>query len=244
MILEQLKQAWYDKVLSHGLEGEWVTTNMRPLKPEEAIGRPTRDGYPLLQGKEVMIQAELKGAVGHAFTDEPTQYHGPLAELNRYPMDTNAGRARLVAAINATYALIGLVSGTKHCRDAGPELCAAKIAGYLGEKHSSESEAVMIGFQPAIAHHMSETFRALHVTDMDRDNIGKPRQGILIESYERNETAIESADLVLATGSTLVNGSIDNIAEWTNDKPLYFFGVTIAAAAYELALNRLCFEAG
>jgi hypothetical protein len=102
MMLEQLKRAWYDRVLSQRLEGEKVTTNMRTLKPEEAIGRPTRNGYPLLQGREVMIQAELRGAAGHAFTDEPTKYLGPLADLNRLPLDTNAGRARLVAAINAT----------------------------------------------------------------------------------------------------------------------------------------------
>jgi hypothetical protein len=195
MMLEQLKRAWYDRVLSHGLEGEQVTTNMRPLKPEEAIGRPMRNGYPLLQGKEVMIQAELGGAVGHAFTDEPTKYHGPVAELNRHPVDTNAAGARLVAAINATYTLLGLVSGTKHCKDSGPEMCAAKIAEYLAEKHGSESKVVMIGFQPAIAYHMSKTFRNFRITDMDRNNIGKTSQGILVESFERNQNAIEGADL-------------------------------------------------
>jgi hypothetical protein len=182
MMLGQLKRAWYDRVLSHGLEGEKVTTNMRPLKPEEAIGQPMRDGYPLLQGGEVMIQAELRGAVGHAFTDEPTEYLGPLAELNRLLLDTNAARARLVAAINATYTLLGLVGGTRHCKDSGPEMCAAKIAEYLAEKHRSESKVVMIGFQPAIAYHMSKTFRNFRTTDMDRNNIGKTRQGILVES--------------------------------------------------------------
>jgi len=243
MILEQLKRAWYNKVLSHDLEGEQVTTSMRPLKPEEAIGRPTRNGYPLLQGREVMIQAELRGVVGQAFTDEPTEYLGPLAELNRLPLDTNAARARLVAAINATYALLGLVNGTKHCRDSGPEMCAAKIAEYLAKKHGSETKVVMIGFQPAIAYHISRAFRNFRVTDKDWDNIGKTSQGILVESHERNRNAIEGADLVLATGSTLVNGSIDEIRDWAHTKPLHFFGVTIAAAAYELALNRLCFEA-
>jgi hypothetical protein len=243
MMLEQLKRAWYDRVLSHGLEGEQVTTNMRPLKPEEAIGRPTRNGYPLLQGKEVMIQAELRGVVGQAFTDEPTKYLGPLAELNRLPFDTNAARARLVAAINATYTLLGLISKTKHCKDSGPEMCGAKIAEYLAKKHGSETNVVMIGFQPAIAYHMSKTFRNFRVTDMDRNNIGRTSQGILVESHERNRNAIERVDVILATGSTLINGSIDDIRDWSHTKPLYLFGVTIAAAAYELALNRLCFEA-
>jgi hypothetical protein len=243
MMLEQLKRAWYDKVLSHSLEGEKVTTNMRPLKPEEAIGRPMRDGYPLLQGREVMIQAELGGAVGHAFTDEPTRYLGPLSELNNLPLETNAARARLVAAINATYRLLGLIGGTKHCKDSGPETCAVKIAEHLAEKHGTEAKVVMIGFQPAIAYNMSTTFRNFQVTDMDAHNVGKNIQGVLVESHERNRNAVERADVVLATGSTLVNGSIDDIRGWAHTKPLYFFGVTIAAAAYELALNRLCFEA-
>jgi hypothetical protein len=243
MILEQLKRAWYDRILSHGLEGERVTTNMRPLKPEEAIGRPMRNGYPLLHGREVLIQAELRGAVGHAFTDEPTAYHGPLAELNRHPINTNAARARLVAAINATYTLLGLISRTKHCKNSGPEMCATKIAEYLAKKHGSETKVAMIGFQPAIAYYMSRAFRNLRVTDMDRDNIGRTNQEIHVESHERNRNAIEGADLILATGSTLVNASIDDIRDWADTKPLYFFGVTIAAAAYELALNRLCFEA-
>jgi hypothetical protein len=243
MILEQLKRAWYDKVLSHNLEGEQVTVSMRSLKPEEAIGRPMRNGYALLRGREVMIQAELRGAVGHAFTDEPTAYLGPLAEFNRLPLDTNAARALLVAAINATYTFLGLIRGTKHCKDSGPEMCAAEIAEHLAEKHGSKTKVVMIGFQPAIVYHMSETFKHFRITDMDLDNIGKTSRGILVEPHERNQSAIESADLVLATGSTLVNGSIDDIRAWADSKPLYFFGVTIAAAAHELGLNRLCFAA-
>jgi hypothetical protein len=39
-----------------------------------------------------------------------------------------------------------------------------------------------------------------------------------------------------------VNGSIDEIACRAGGKSLYFYGVTIAAAAYELGLNRLCYE--
>jgi hypothetical protein len=74
-------------------------------------------------------------------------------------------------------------------------MCAAKIAEYLAEKHGSESKVVMIGFQPAIAYHMSKTFRNFRITDMDRNNIGKTSQGILVESFERNQNAIEGADL-------------------------------------------------
>ncbi|WP_455286411.1 Rossmann-like domain-containing protein [[Eubacterium] cellulosolvens] len=242
MILEQLKRAWYEKVLKHGLKHEQATINMRPLMPEEAIGRPTRDGYPLLQGREVMIQAELREALGHAFTDEPSNYVGPLSDINVLPLDTNAARARLVAAINATYALLGSVKGTRHCRDSGPEACAAKIAEHVMHRHGLDSKVVMVGFQPAIVYHMSNMFKNIRVTDMNSDNIGKIKQGVALESHQKNKEAIEWSDIVLATGSTLVNGSIDDIQAWARETPLYFYGVTVAAAACELNLNRLCFE--
>ncbi len=47
--------------------------NIRPLTPQEAIGNPERDDFPLLKGKEVMIQADFRGSRGQAFTDMPLQ---------------------------------------------------------------------------------------------------------------------------------------------------------------------------
>lgn len=242
MIIDELRQAWYVRVTRQSLEHEQVTISMRPLSPEEAIGRPTRDGYPLLQGREVMIEANLRGAFGQAFTDEPSNYMGPLSEFNRTELQTNATRARLVAAMNATYALLDLINGTRHCRDSGPETCAAKIAEHLAQKHDPTDKVLMIGFQPAIAHHMSQRFKKLRVTDMNPDNVGKVRQGVTVESHTLTRESIEWSEVVLATGSTLVNGSIDDILAWARERPLYFYGVTIAAAAHELNLNRLCFE--
>ena len=34
-----------------------ITINSRALKSEEAIGKPDRDDFPLLRGKEVLLQA-------------------------------------------------------------------------------------------------------------------------------------------------------------------------------------------
>jgi hypothetical protein len=241
-MLEELKRAWYENVLKHGLADERVIIHTRPLKPEEVIGKPTRAGYPLLRGKEVMIQADLRGASGQAFTDEPSEFAGPASELHGLPLDTNASRALLVAAINATYAFLGLIDETRHCRDSGPEDCAKRIAGYLAGRHDLETKVLMIGFQPAIAYHLAKRFRLFRVTDMDSEAIGKLIVQPSVESHDRNMEAIEWSDIVLVTGSTLVNGSIDDIVVWTRDKPLYFYGVTIGAAAYELNLNRVCFE--
>jgi hypothetical protein len=242
VILEKLRQAWSEKIMEHDLGHDQVTIQVRPLKPEEVIGKPTRNGYPLLRGKEVMIQADLRGTVGQAFTDQPSSYAGQLAQLSKLPADTNATRALLVAGINATYAFLGSVKGTRHCRDSGPETCAAGIADHLAQSHDLETKVLLIGFQPAITSHLAKMFRMFRVTDMDPENVGKIKEGVAVEPHEHNMKAIEWSDIVLATGSTLVNGSIDDIVVWTRDKPLYFYGVTIGAAAYELNLNRVCFE--
>jgi hypothetical protein len=241
-MLEELKRAWYEKVLKHGLADEQVIIRTRPLKPEEVIGKPTRAGYPLLRGKEVMIQADLRGGLGQAFTDEPSEFAGPASDLQSLPLDTNASRALLVAAINATYAYLGLIDGTRHCRDSGPEDCARRIAEYLTERHDLDTKVLMIGFQPAIAHHLAKRFRLFRVTDMDGETIGKPTVGGSVEPHDHNTEAIEWSEIVIATGSALVNGSIDEIARDACDKSLYFYGVTVAAAAYEFGLSRLCYE--
>jgi len=39
------------------------------LSPEEAIGNPEDRDYPLIVGKERLMQAEFRGALGQAFTD-------------------------------------------------------------------------------------------------------------------------------------------------------------------------------
>jgi len=50
------------------------------------------------------------------------------------------------------------------------------------------------------------------------------------------------SDVVIATGSTIVNNTIDEIIELCKGKLLMFYGVTIASAAYEFGLKRLCFS--
>jgi hypothetical protein len=242
-MIDELKKKWYSKAIEHQLEDSRVSVTTRPLKPEEALGKPTREGYALTKGKEVLIQAEIDGAIGHAFTDQPSTFQGSLSQFRNLPLDSNRTRAQLVATINATYSLLGLVSATRHCRDEGPELCGAKIAKNLADKHAPDDRILIIGFQPAIVYHMSKEFRNLRVTDNDADRIARRMHTVTIESSEQNEKIIESSDLILATGSTLVNGSIDDIVKWSLGKWLYFYGVTIAAATHEFELNRLCFEA-
>jgi uncharacterized protein (DUF4213/DUF364 family) len=168
-------------------------------------------------------------------------YEGNLKNIQQLRLSTNRDRALFIAVANATYRYVGLVTGTVHCKDRGPEICGRKISEYLTQSLPSEAKILMIGFQPAIAHHLSSKFRNFRVTDMDPTNIGQVRRGVLIESYEANAEAVAWSDVILATGSSIVNNSIDEILSLCEGKKLIFYGVTIASAAYEFNLERLCF---
>lgn len=241
MIIEKLKQRWWSRILANKLEGVEVKVEVRGLSPEEAIGKPLRADFPLFKGREVMIQAELGGALGQAFTDEPCCYKGSLKDVQRLELHSNKNRALFVATANATYRYLGLIKNTIHCKNDGPELCGKRITELLASLLPKRTRILMIGFQPAIVHHISKIFKEFRVTDMDPSNIGQKREGVLIESCENNAEAIEWSDVVLATGSTIVNGSIDEIVKLCEDKRLMFYGVTIASAAYEFGFERLCF---
>ena len=46
------------------------------------------------------------------------------------------------------------------------------------------------------------------------------------------------ADLLLATGTTLVNGTL--MGPWLGNKPVIFYGTTIAGAAHLMGWERFC----
>jgi len=242
MILEEFKERWWRRIKENGLENAMVT--LTRLNPEEAVGKPVHaEEFALIKGREVMVQAEVEGFSGQAFTDDPpTQYKGDMKSIYDITLDTNKGRSILVATANATYKYLGLVTNTVHCRDVGPSACAERIAQHLASTLPPEGKLLMIGFQPAIANQLSKKFKNFRVTDMDPFNVGQVKGGVMIESYEVNREAINWSDAILATGSTLVNGSIEEIVRLSRGKKLIFYGVTIASAAYELALPRLCFS--
>lgn len=241
-LIETLCNRWWKKVKENQLEKAKIVIKARPLTPIEAIGKPVRDNYPLLKGKETIIEAIVKGCKGQAFTDEPLNFIGKLNLIRRLPLKSNGNRALLIATINATYNFLGLIRNTRHCRNNGPEECGKEIVEYLIEKHGEKVKVGMIGYQPAIACCLSESFDRFRVSDMDPDNIGKKKDNVIIESYLHNDDIIGWSDVILVTGTTIVNGTIDKILMKTSGKKLYFYGVTIAAAAHELKLNRLCFR--
>ncbi len=65
-----------------GLTSDTVeVVSARPLTPDEAIGKPDRTDFPLLKGKEFMMEARYQGARGQAFTAMPGEFQGTVEEI-------------------------------------------------------------------------------------------------------------------------------------------------------------------
>jgi len=80
--------------------------NVRSLTPQEAIGNPERDDFPLLKGKEVMIQADFRGNKGQAFTDMPGNYSGTLRDIFELPLINNFQRAIFYSKYKCSFTVL------------------------------------------------------------------------------------------------------------------------------------------
>ena len=66
----ELRSRFMKLLTEEGILGEQVVINTKSLTPEEAIGITKRKDFPIITGKDVMVQAECMGSLGQAFTDE------------------------------------------------------------------------------------------------------------------------------------------------------------------------------
>ena len=53
----ELQQRFLALLQEHSLLGEQVSLSAKMLSPEEAIGIPKRKDFPILSGKDIMVQA-------------------------------------------------------------------------------------------------------------------------------------------------------------------------------------------
>lgn len=212
-----------------------ITIKARTLSVEEAIGNPEGDDFPLQKGKERLMEAEFQGSRGQAFTDQFGDFSGSLADVAAMPLANNFRRAVLICAVNATARHLGLCDRTIHCRDKEPGQCAGLFGTYLSERFGAPRIA-QVGFQPKIIEALAKRFE-LRVLDLDPDNIGTVRHGAPIEGPQQQDEVLAWADVLVVTGTTLANNSIGG---FLGEKPVVFYGTTIAGAAALLGLERFC----
>ncbi|MDC7221188.1 MAG: DUF364 domain-containing protein [Spirochaetales bacterium] len=223
----------------HNLLGENITVSGKTLSDEEALGNPERRDYPLLTGKESLMEACFHNGRGQAFTDQPGPFEGSLSHIIDHALESNHSRAVFIAALNAVTSHLKLSDKTIHCRNEEPEACAGELSRCLEEKHGKVKIA-LVGYQPAMLEKLKDSF-PIRVLDLDADKIGTIRYGIEVEhGIEKREEVLQWSDIILCTGSTIANGTLP---DYLGEKPVYFFGTTIAGTAELMGLNRLCFKA-
>ncbi len=234
-LYDEIKERFRDKIHDRGILKERVLVKARALSTEEAIGNPEGDDFPLQKGKERLMQAEFKEALGQAFTDRYGDFEGPLEQILEMNLSNNYRRAVFIATLNAVLRHIGKIEKTVHCRDQGPSVCALELARHLSQR-LGKAKVLQVGFQPRMVEALSKAFD-LRVIDLDEDNIGKKKFGVVIQGPEKTVDAIEWADMLLVTGTTIVNNTIE---QFLTDKPVLFYGTTIAGVAYLMGWNRFC----
>jgi len=230
---------------NHLLDKE-ITIKTHILKPTEAIGDPERKDFPLLKGKEVLMQATFMESKGQAYTDAPWEFSGPLREIIDFGLEDSRQKALFIAALNAVMRYLYPDIRTVHCKDNGPEECAKEISQFV--QTLKPRSVGVIGLQPAILDAMVTLLGTDNVVciDRDEDNRNQVKYGVPIGWGDDKglENVFKACDVVLATGSSSSNGSVVdilNISERYN-KPVYFYGVTIAGTARLMGLNHLCFK--
>jgi len=246
MLYQELHKRFYELSTKKDLLNKKVIIKTKILTSEEAIGNPDRKDFPLLKGKEVLMSAQFMDSVGQAYTQAPSEFEGMLEDIFKLSLDDIRNRGLFIASLNAVMRYLYPDLTTIHCKDNEPEECATEIANFL--EKLSPKKIGLIGLQPAMLDALSKKFgpSTIRCLDRDEDNIGKEKFGVKIEfgDDKTTEDLFLTSDLVLATGSSVVNGSlvdILNLAQKTNT-PLYLYGTTIAGAAKLLGLNRLCFR--
>ena len=246
-VLIEVKEKLQEIAACHHLGDAAVRVTIGTLSIKQAIGSPSRQDFPLLQGKEVMIEAQFQGSYGQAFTDRPNDFTGSLNDVLGLSLNTNDNRAIFIATLNAVSAYLNLVTRTRHCHDEEPEECAAQIAQHL-LADSGMVRVGLIGLQPAILENLILTFGTDKVccTDLNPQNIGATKYGAEIQDGRTDtEKLIKWCDLLLATSSTIVNNTFDEIREKASSqgRRLVIFGVTGAGVSALVGLEILCFQA-
>jgi len=151
-------------------------------------------------------------------------------------LKNNFRRAIFISSLNAVMRHLKLVDKTIHCRNNEPRECSRELVKYI-ERNYGQPKIAFIGFQPRMVEALSVNFE-LRVTDMDADNIGTVKFGVKVDSPEKTQENLKWCDMVLATGTTVVNSTFN---QFRLSKPVIFYGITISGVAKLLGLNHFCY---
>ena len=151
-------------------------------------------------------------------------------------LSNNRNKVLFIASINAILKHLNLIEHTIHCKNDEPERCGKDIRRDIKSKYGNVKIGV-VGFQPAIIDNLRDDFH-LRVLDLDSNNIGKEKYGIIVEDGKENvDEVVNWADILMVTGSTITNGSIVNFLGIKNQ---FYFTAQLCRSNLSKGLNRVC----
>ncbi|MBN1383195.1 MAG: hypothetical protein JXA41_16130 [Deltaproteobacteria bacterium] len=238
MILEQARKKLQDITGKYHIDDQEVTITCKTLTPEEAIGNPLHDDYPIQLGKERLIEANFMGKKGQAFSDSYFNYKGSVNDILSIKLDRNAKRAIFVSSLNAILAGLDWMPEAIHCKDDDLMRCGDDFMRYIQTLPPEMDNVLLVGLQPRLLETL-KVKKQVRVCDLNPDNIGTVKYGVMIDGPERFHENARWAKAVYATGSTVVNGTIDDIL--SANPSTCFYGVTITGVARLMGLHQFCY---
>jgi hypothetical protein len=235
-MLELIRTKIKDIVAENMISDDNVVITAQVLTPGEAIGNPEHDDYPLLKGRERLMEARFKNSRGVAFSDMFGNFEAGLDKILNMELGNNFRRAIFVATINAVLRELNLIEGSEHCRNEDLTICAGDLAEFIRENYG-EPRVFLCGLQPRFAEVLSANFPT-RITDLDEANLGKNFNGAVVSAPELQGEYLSWCELVFATGSTFVNDTFPRLAR--AGKKIVVYGVTGAGPAYLLEIPRYC----
>jgi uncharacterized protein (DUF4213/DUF364 family) len=242
--LEEVRARFTELVAANGLLDDDVAVRVSPLTAEQAIGHPSRPGFPIVEGKEGVIEATFLGAKGHAFTDAPRAFGGTLRDVLMLPLSSNPNRAVFLAVLNAVLRSLGIIEASLHCKDEDPEKCAKALAAQVHQKWGTTMVG-LVGLNPAIAEALAKVFGAenVRITDLNRENVGAVKFGVTVwDGRTQTEALVRGSRVIIVTGTTLANGTFDEIWKWINSAGAGYliYGVTASGACELMGWPGMC----
>jgi uncharacterized protein (DUF4213/DUF364 family) len=243
-ILESARIMLEQIISQHELFDAPVCVRAKILSPFEAIGEPDRKDYPIIEGQEKVIEAHLLGSRGQAFTDAPGEQDFTIEEILTLPLTSNRNRAFFVATLNAVMRHLDRVEATIHCKNNEPELCAKEITQYIRDNWGN-ARIGLIGLNPAIAEELMSAFGPdnIKITDLNKKNFKTTFHEVPVwDGRTETEKLISGSDVIVVTGTTLVNGTFDFILSKIreHEKHYLIYGITGAGICALFGLNRMC----
>jgi hypothetical protein len=236
VILEQARKRLIEKIEKLNVDDREIRIRCKTLTPEEAIGNPLHDDYPIQLGKERVIEANFMGKRGQAFSDSYFNYSGKVSNILALNLETNARRAIFISSLNAIMAYLKNIPETLHCKDDDLMRCADHFPDFVKDQSLKTNNVLLVGLQPRLLEVLT-LLKNVRVCDLNPDNIGKSKCGIVIDGPERFSDNAKWAGAIFATGSTIVNGTIDEIIN--ADRNTVFFVLPSRESPVCWALNNI-----